>query len=347
MQMAVRYSGLVDRLAPLVAIFLLMSGPLKVCAAMRSYLPLEEKELRLRFPQHIIRSKFVQEMSVRVGTTTVRFLEPSNQIRFSGKDLAGKPWTVTADAERGGGLYSADLDHNGIVDLIYVSYTGGNGLAPPMHVLTLMFDAVGRPVPAEMDGYFEIDGHGLKDLVDLDSDGRAELIRQSYDDGYWIMSLYEARDAHWQLIHGEHAGRQYPLYTRFTNRPNKVPATPAAGRHPIEDDLANNPSDTATVKIEHLKWANVQQSGNPVLQLSDGRSCQEIGWYSTATVVLDSPDRRVAATLGAPEEAKQLLETIVRLGLPVQVAGNRRDRDGGSKRNSCSLEMIWAEGVSP
>jgi hypothetical protein len=100
--------------------------------------------------------------------------------------------------------------------------------------------AGGRPVPSEMDGYFEIDASGFKDLIDLGGDGRAELVRQSYDDGYWITSLYEARDAHWHLIAGEHASRSFPIYTRFTNRANRVPTTPGPGRHPTEDDLSND-----------------------------------------------------------------------------------------------------------
>ena len=181
-------------------------------AYMKGYLPLKDSEISHRFPQRVLRSKFVQGMSAaRVGTATVRFLEPTNEIRFSGLDTTGKPWTVTADAMRGGALYSADLDNSGTMDLIYAAYTGGNGLAPPMHVLTLLFDKTGRPVPSEMDGYFEIDEHGLLDLIDLDGDGRAELIRQAFDDGYWITSAYQARDAHWHRISGQFAARAFPI----------------------------------------------------------------------------------------------------------------------------------------
>jgi hypothetical protein len=333
-----------DRILVVATIALAVAG-LDVCAYWKRYLPLNDTELAMRFPQRVLRSNFVQNMSVRIGTTTVRFLEPTNGIQFTGKDLSGKPWTLTADAMRGGGLYSADLDHNGIADLIYAGYTGGVGLSPPMHVLTLLFDAAGRPVPSEIDGYFEIDSRGVKDLVDLDGDGRAELIRQSYDDGYWITSLYEARDGHWHLVHGAHAGRQYPLYTRFTNRPNRVPTTPGPGRSPIEDDLSNAVESAAPVRIEHIKWANVAQSENPMFELSDGRRCEEMAWYSSAVVVVDAPDRRVAATLGAPEEAEQLLQTIVRRRLPVRISGNRRNRYSTSTNEGapCFPEMVWAD----
>jgi hypothetical protein len=173
---------------------------------------------------------------------------------------------------RGGGLYSADLDNSGTVDLIYVAYTGGNGLAPPMHVLTLLFDKTGRPVPSEMDGHFEIDEHGLQGLIDLDGDGRAELIRQAFDDGYWITSAYEARDAHWHRISVQHAARTFPIYTRFTNRANRVPTTPAPARHPIEDDLSND-TTAHSGRLTAVHWANVSQSESPQLDLSDGTIC--------------------------------------------------------------------------
>src|SRR4051794_36108622 len=96
-----------------ISLFLIWA-PLHTVAYMEGYLPLSQKELALRFPQHVVRGSFVQEMSARIGHTTIRFLEPNNEIRFSGTDLSGRPWTVTAAAWRGGGLYSADLDQNGI-----------------------------------------------------------------------------------------------------------------------------------------------------------------------------------------------------------------------------------------
>jgi hypothetical protein len=242
------------------------------------------------------------------------------------------------------GLYSADLDHNGTVDLIYASYTGGNGLAPPMHVLTLLFDKTGRPVPSEMDGYFEIDGRGLKDLVDLDGDGRAELVRQAFDDGYWITSLYEARSAHWHRINGEHASRSFPIYTRFTNRANQVPTIPGPGRHPTEDDLSNDVTNRSGA-LAAVRWADIQVSENPEVKLSDGTVCTPVAWSSSMVAVVDGPDGRTAATLGASEEAHALLNTMVQSKLVVQVKGKRRyavTGDRPPKPTACIPETIWA-----
>jgi hypothetical protein len=321
---------------------------LDASAYVMRYLPLTEEELTHRFPQHVIRKHLLpyigdEQESVSIGSTTIRFLQPS-RIQFDGTDRAGKHWTVTASAEMGGALYSADLDHNGTADLIYASDTGGNGWAPSMHVLILLFDQGGRPVPSEMDGYFEIDARGLKDLLDLDGDGRAELIRQAYDDGYWITSAYEAVDAHWHRIIGRHASRTFPLYTRFTNRANREPTTPAPGRHPTEDDLSN---DTVRYSSElaAVRWADIQMSSNPEIDLSDGTVCSPVAWYSTMVVVMDTAEGRQAATLGASEEAHKLLDAIMTLGLPVELKGKRRyavTGDRERKPTPCVPETVWA-----
>lgn len=334
-------------LLPVLTAILLLFATANCWGYWKRYLPLDDRELSLRFPQRVLRSKFVQGMSAQVGSTAIHFLEPTNEISFSGVDSSGKPWTVTADAMFGGGLYSADLDHNGTVDLIYASYTGGNGLAPPMHVLTLLFDTAGRPVPSEMDGYFEVDAYGLKDLVDLDRDGRAELIRQAYDDGYWITSLYEARDGHWHRISGQHGSRTFPIYTRFTNRENRISTTPAPGRNPREDDLSNDMAAySGTLTTVH--WADIKTSENPQLNLSDGTVCTPVAWYSSMVVVVDGTDGRVAATLGASEKAHVLLETILKSKLKVQIKGRRRyavTGDRPSKPTLCVPETVWASGA--
>jgi len=309
----------------------------------RSYLPLSAHELALRFPQRVLARDFRPGDVAHFGSTTVRSLESGGEVQFSGVDAAGKPWQVTASAwSLGASVYTADLDHNGIPDLIYAGYTGGCGLAPPMHVLTILFDTSRRPIPSEMDGYFEVDKRGLTDLVDLDGDGRAELIRQAYDDGYWITSLYEARGAHWHSVNGAHASRTFPMYTRFTTRPNRIPVTPSPHRHPMEDDLSNDViRKSGTIQTVH--WANVEQSENPDLVLLDGTVCTPIAWYSTMVVVVDGPDGRMAATLHTTAET--LFQQITALHLPIRITGHRRydtASDQEPRHARCVPEAIWA-----
>ena len=171
--------------------------------------------------------------------------------------------------------------------------------------------------------YFEIDKKGVKDLLDLDGDGRAELIRQAYDDGYWITSLYEAREGRWLLVKGTHGQRSFPLYTRFTNRPNQVPTLPTRGRNPIEDDLSND-SPLFSSKLRAVNWAKVAQSENPELTLSDETICRPVAWLATMTVILDTKSGRETATLSAPEETRRLLETIRDRNLSVHIMVKRR-----------------------
>jgi len=341
--MRLGYSKYVKLSIVFVAI-LLLSLPVVAWGYVERYLPLDNKELSLRVPQRVVRDSLDPGTKVLVGTTTVWFVEPSNEIRFSGVDFSGKPWSFTAEDVLSGGLYSVDLDHNGVVDLIYTSYTSRNGLAPSMYVLILMFDTSGRPVPSKMDGYFETDAHGLKDLVDLDGDGRAELIRQSFDDGYWITSLYEARDAHWHRIKGRHASRVFPLYTRFTNRPNRTPTTPAAGRHPYEDDLSN---ETAMYQgeLKAVHWSADEELEGPTLVLSGGTVCRATSWLSMTVVVVDGAGGREGATLGSPKRAHELLNTILKSKLWVELKGHGRDPDTGERvegATACTPQTVWA-----
>lgn len=217
---------------PHVVIALILAGNYAPClmAYMRGYLPLHPSELSRRFP--------LRKGAEAIDFASVQFVD--SIVRFQGRDRKGGNWKVEAGSIREPSIYSADLDRNGQRDILLAKHTGGNGLAPTMHLLVLLFDDVGRPFPLELDGYLEIDERGIADVVDLNLDGRAEIVRQSYDDGYWITSLYEARGGFWHRVKGPHANRQYPLYTRFTHRANRLPVTPAAGRHPVEDDRTGN-----------------------------------------------------------------------------------------------------------
>ena len=97
--------------------------------------------------------------------------------------------------------------------------------------------------------------------------------------------------------------------------------------------------------LERVEWADVQQSGDPMLRLSNGRECEMAGWYSSAAVIIDAPGGRSTATLGAPAEARKLLEEIARRRLPTRIAGNRRNRSAPTKVDGkvwCSVEMVWA-----
>jgi len=59
------------RLRPVVIVSLLLVAPATSWGYLKRYLPLDERELSLRFPQRVLRSNFVQPMSAHVGCTPI------------------------------------------------------------------------------------------------------------------------------------------------------------------------------------------------------------------------------------------------------------------------------------
>ena len=165
---------------------------------------------------------------------------------FGGRDAAGREWEVRTDGlSYLEAVYVGDLDRNGVRDLVLTAGTGGNGLAPPRHLIILTFDRAARPHLLEATGYFDPRETDIFDLADFDGDGRADLLFMVFDDGYWITNLYRVRDARWSRVEGRFAGFSFPAYTRFTNRPNHRPVRPAPGRSPRAPDLLKKADEDA------------------------------------------------------------------------------------------------------
>ena len=70
--------------------------------------------------------------------------------QLNGKDRAGKSWSVPvgmlANIAGKGQLYRADLDRNGIQDLVIWLPSTGNGLAPYAHLILMTSRAKAVPV---------------------------------------------------------------------------------------------------------------------------------------------------------------------------------------------------------
>lgn len=165
--------------------------------------------------------------------------EPSiHRLVFSGRNKSGKPWRVSAPAAYYyEGLYEGDLDRNSTLDLILAMGSGGMGLAPSTRLIFLTFNRKGEPTIFAATGYYQSSAQGILDIADLDGDRRAELVQMVFDDGYWITDVYRVRESRWTRVTGRFANMRFPLYTRFTNRPNHKPAKPARGRKPVAPDL--------------------------------------------------------------------------------------------------------------
>jgi len=164
--------------------------------------------------------------------------ESIHRLVFSGRNLSGKPWRVSAPASYYyDALYEGDLDRNGIRDLILSMNTGGNGLAPSTRLIFLTFDRKGDPNIFEATGYYQTAPAGILDVADLDGDRRAELVHMVFDDGYWITNVYRVRESRWNRVQGRFANLRFPLHTRFTNQPNHRAVRPARGRQPVAPNL--------------------------------------------------------------------------------------------------------------
>lgn len=331
-------------------LFFVFLVPTSSAAQSLDYLPLSQAELGKQFPLHKVRDfddKFrtKEGISLSIGPSGADCRvtgDDERTLECSGKDAAGTNWE-TAFTETPGcasiEIYEADLDKNGFTDAVVMQSTCGNGLAPSMHMITWTFDATGRPVPFEADGYFNSLPNGVDALVDLDNDGRAELIYMNFNDGYWITNVYTCRDSRWKRIDGSYRDRVFPLYTRFTSRPNKKAVSPQAGRHPYAPDLSNDhPLRTGYLK----SYEYPVQMGEDVRLIveDDGgtmTTCTPAYWYDSARVVVDSSSARIITKLGYKKSktTSELLDDIIRSRLPISLMGQRYP-------DKCSPELLWA-----
>ncbi|HEX8557531.1 MAG TPA: hypothetical protein VF668_05490 [Pyrinomonadaceae bacterium] len=277
-----------------------------------------------------------------VGPSGARWeRDEDGRLLIRGADRGGAAWSVRpGDFAHRSRFYAGDLDRDGTQDLILVFPTGGNGLAPTSHLFAVTFDARGRPVPFEADGYFEEDGRGLFDLVDLDGDGRAELVYMNFDRGYWVTNLYEAEGGRWRRVEGRHGARAYPLYTRFTSRPNRRPVNPRPGRRPFAPDLSTRAPVLSGALVSY-EWADVGQSKDVRLTIAAGGArsvCSPVSWYASFGVVDDAPQgREVVTAFGNEGRVKELLTRAAEGGAAVSLYGRRRD-------GRCSPEWVWLAG---
>lgn len=340
-----------------IALSVLMLLPITARAQYENqqYLPLTTAEISNKFPVTYIgtlghnRPGYFEDISDKQLPTNLN-IGPSgatvettsdDSLMIRGKDKLGKDWSVqpaTSVLDYACRFYVADLDRNGMRDAMLVFPTGGNGLAPTNHILTISFDEQGRPVTFEADGYFEEANGKIFDLVDLNRNGRAELIYMNFSDGYWITNIYEIRNARWRRIVGRHGNRNYPVYTRFTIRENHKPTVPKPGRHPFARDLSNDSPRVVGTLVSYKLPATYSDDISLTIKDRHGKVVvsKPMLWYASFALVLDSAAGRKIVSFSAEEQTvKSLLDLIIAKRYEISLFG-RGSRDGSSP------DILWA-----
>jgi hypothetical protein len=321
----------------------------------RAYLPLTAKELGLPFPLKRVglltgtSSPLTSTAGVSGSEYEVRNGKDAAVLFLKGGDRAGDSWLVSLvelyACAGGVPVYESDVDADGVKDALLLARTCGNGLAPSVHLLIVTFDPAGRPSLFEVEGYFAQERGGIDSLVDLNRDGKAELLFMNFSDGYWITSIYSIQNARWSRVQGLFSGRVFPLYTRFTTRPNTRAVTPAANRHPWAPDLSNAkpliegtlmnwqwPTGAANLDVSELDLKlTIVTNGNKIL-------CTPAYWYDSAKILIDEATGRTIERLTESNRGfvDPWLKKIVSDRLPVRLYGRRYP-------DRCSPELMWVQ----
>lgn len=296
------------------------------------YLPLTASQLSLRVKQRLVCDNLSANQSVRSGGSSLRMMSDGS-LRIAGVDRDGLPWSLWCRChEAYASVWSSELDGNNAPALLILSRTGATSTAweASARLLIVSFDRRGRPVPWQSVGFFEVDSRGVKDLVDLDRDGKAEVIVQEQRDGYWLCSLYETANSHFSFRHA-HAGWAFPLHTKFTFKPNRT-ITRSTAKLPAASDISNDGimRQPATC-LRTMSVAN--KTNNFDLLFDNGKKLNGTSSGTCAVVLNDSSGRRIALLPGT--EARELLLEIKKRKIPLMVSPDRGSATGGS--------LIWAE----
>lgn len=309
------------------------------------YLPLSVAETQKRVPMKQLGTLELGKLvsHLQIGNQQVQLSTRSDQeLVLSSNTTSQEKWSVIIDSTSAilpTEVYQADLDSNGQQDLILLRPTGANGLAPSQHLSVLTFDTTGQVSLWQVEGYFASDKKGIVDFLDLNNNGRAELVFMSYGEGYWQTALYEAKDGKWTQVNGKFAGKTYPLLTRFTFKPNHKIAYPSKPKVLEPVSLATDQA-LHSGYLNSYQWADINQSEDISLLIQTDKglvNCQPSSWSSLFRLVLDKPKQREIVSLAAPSKIVQaVLQEAITKKYPLKVFGQRT-------AEGCSPEELWLD----
>lgn len=137
-------------------------------------------------------------------------------LEIQGHDLTGIAWEVqTSFNGPGCEIYQADLDTNGLTDLIIRTPGIGSRGIYDTNLTVLLFNEAGKPIPWSGTGSFSKASNGIKEII-RSSSGDA-IILHNYLVGHpaWggvssISKLYKCTDAQVSSIDGIYSGTEFP-----------------------------------------------------------------------------------------------------------------------------------------
>lgn len=275
------------------------------------------------------------------GITATRRPE---EVHLTGRAKSGKRWEAHLCVSCMVEVWRADLDRNGIQD--YVFFGGGpffNGRMTPLYSFTILqMDHQGLPVPFFTVAYRGENGEGIKHLVDLDHDGRPELLISTYDEavsdsrvgpfcsGHWTNQLYRFRNLGVEEIRGVVGGLSFPLVHDWSYRGSQCNEEET----PFGPVQAPRILEHGTSRSKEVETSIRGKDRNGRFAVAPVAGCKSI---DPRTVVFDRKDVREIAFENLMSEYKfDLMEAILAAGARVQLRGINDDN------GLCSVNLMWA-----
>jgi hypothetical protein len=302
--------------------------------AFLSELPVPESDLQKRVLMTAIASKWDVSIPLRTPDFSTSFENDQVVVRGVG---SGKPWRAVLPPA-GRGLWRTEK--GGFRTYYFAGYTGASGIAAPTWILALTFGADGPPRPFYVVGHAAYDDGGIKDLLQLDSNGpylvhqnwchtdwdRSEIGAQS---GLIITSLYEQRNGYWFRSDGQRGLLSYPIaqqWSRWSRKPPTLVNWPSVPNKCITDH-GNNPARGIQVRISKVSKYH--------LETSTDVGCPGV---IPGVVVRDAPKvRQIEVQDG---ETGQLLREVAEGNKEVVLSGI----DRSSTPDYCRAAVVWSTG---
>ncbi len=274
-----------------------------------------------------------------------------SQILVSGKDRADHGWAIELEnGPMGCRVFGADLDYNGRQDFIIITQDASSG-PDNVTVTLLLLDRAGRPIPWHATAAFTVTEAGLGNLVDLDRDGRAELLFPYVEDYYrgeargTSVFRYSLIAASVQRVDGMFAGNRFPIVlprgTLLEQEPDlSTRLEENGGALRIQKTLPGNPGSCGLggqLRLEKRVEPGETTSGSRIetdcedrLVLSDGRT---IGYPSMLIV-----DQAQGRSIVIVASQKALMAEVIAKRLLIKVVG--RAYQSGPRPF-----LVWASNV--